>query len=411
MNQNRDPRPVPPVRPLSDLEEALPYDEEFLYHLSRGSEFLIANRVVEAKGELERALVFQPRDAKGQDLLAGVYFRLGVYPRAIELWSELVEIHPDDVALRVNLGLALLKTAQLDESVVHLSRATALDEQHGRAWGYLGLALWRLGRPDRARDAFVRGGQVSMARRMEEMLGIGSPTPTAPSLSVVPPPPEPEPTPARGSIPPVSWERKDAPPSTIDLSMLEGSGERLSVVPPARTAFDRWVPKPNEGEAFGATEGGGLYVAPVNGPVLAARAYLTAGRGAFVAGAEAMVRIDDGERAVLLPKDDQRLFALSLGEDETLYLVERHLAACEARVAREAHTIMLGPAPLAVVQLRGPGTVAFACSRKPIGLPTAGDAVRVMTQALVGWSGRLFPATNERGEGLVLRGEGTVLIA
>ena len=31
----------------SAVEEPLPYDEEFLYHLSRGSEFLIANRVGE----------------------------------------------------------------------------------------------------------------------------------------------------------------------------------------------------------------------------------------------------------------------------------------------------------------------------------------------------------------------------
>ena len=52
-------------------------NEDFLFHLSRGSELLQDNRVHEAKEELERALHLQPRDTQGQDLLAVVYFRLG----------------------------------------------------------------------------------------------------------------------------------------------------------------------------------------------------------------------------------------------------------------------------------------------------------------------------------------------
>ena len=52
--------------------------EDFLFHLYRGSELLQDNRVHEAKEELEQALKLQPRDAKGQDLLAVVYFRLGL---------------------------------------------------------------------------------------------------------------------------------------------------------------------------------------------------------------------------------------------------------------------------------------------------------------------------------------------
>ena len=52
-------------------------NEDFLFHLYRGSELLQDNRVHEAKEELEQALHLQPRDAKGQDLLAVVYFVLG----------------------------------------------------------------------------------------------------------------------------------------------------------------------------------------------------------------------------------------------------------------------------------------------------------------------------------------------
>src|SRR5262245_34016226 len=64
-------------------------NEDFLFHLYRGSELLQDNRVHEAKEELEKAIHLQPRDSKGQDLLAAVYFRLGLYPRAIQIYEQL----------------------------------------------------------------------------------------------------------------------------------------------------------------------------------------------------------------------------------------------------------------------------------------------------------------------------------
>jgi len=150
--------------------EAAPSDDEFIYHLYRGSELLLQDRVVEAKGELERALSMQPQDAKGQDLLAGVYFRLGVYPRAIEIWRRLVDAYPRDATLRVNLSLALLKTGQPQQALDHLHSALQMSPDHDRAWGYLGVVHWRMGQLAEAREAFLRGGQAAMARRMEDII-------------------------------------------------------------------------------------------------------------------------------------------------------------------------------------------------------------------------------------------------
>ena len=83
---------------------ATPEDsEDFLFHLYRGSELLLDNRVHEAKEELEQAMKLQPRDAKGQDLLAIVYFRLGLYPRAIVIYEDLVRLFPDDVSLSIDI--------------------------------------------------------------------------------------------------------------------------------------------------------------------------------------------------------------------------------------------------------------------------------------------------------------------
>src|SRR5688572_20414934 len=173
---------APRMPPDLSIPEVSPVaDEEFLYHLYRGSELLMEDRVVEAKEELERALRVQPQDAKGQDLLAGVYFRLGVYPRAIEIWSSLVVHYTRDATLRVNLALALLKTGQPADALEHLHLALQIQPDHERAWGYLGLVHWRLGRFHDAREAFLRGGQASMARRMEEVLSTSSGSIAAPA--------------------------------------------------------------------------------------------------------------------------------------------------------------------------------------------------------------------------------------
>jgi uncharacterized protein (AIM24 family) len=142
--------------------------EDFLFHLYRGSELLQENRVLEAKEELEFALTMQPSDPKGQDLLGAVYFRLGHYPRAIQIYEALEQGFPDDASVKVNLALAYLKTGQPEAARRTLQDATRINPEHRRAWGYLGLALEKLGEVDQAQIAFQRGGHPMMARRVTE---------------------------------------------------------------------------------------------------------------------------------------------------------------------------------------------------------------------------------------------------
>lgn len=144
--------------------------EDFLYHLYRGSELLQDNCIPQAKEELERALKLQPQDTEGQGLLGVVYFRLGLYPRAIGIYEEIIKACPNEVSPRVNLGLCYLKTGQS-----HLAR-DALEEvikrvpNHLRAWGYLGLTFERLGELAKAEAAFEKAGQPNLARRMQRLL-------------------------------------------------------------------------------------------------------------------------------------------------------------------------------------------------------------------------------------------------
>lgn len=149
--------------------------EDFLFHLYRGSELLQDNRVHEAKEELEQALRLQPRDSKGQDLLAVVYFRLGLYPRAIEIYEELILDFPNDAALAQNLSLCYLKTGQPDKARTLLEHVVLTQPDHLRAWSYLGLVHERLGDYEKARGAFERGQQPGMARRMEDLLASAIP--------------------------------------------------------------------------------------------------------------------------------------------------------------------------------------------------------------------------------------------
>ncbi len=157
------PSSVPEAESTRDVTQ-----EDFLFHLYRGSEFLQENRVLEAKEELEYALTMQPLDPKGQDLLAAVYFRLGLYPRAIEIHEALAVQFPRDVSVKINLALGYLKTGQAMPARKVLEEAVVLNPEHKRAWGYLGLALQKTGEIEQAQAAFERGGHPMMARRLTE---------------------------------------------------------------------------------------------------------------------------------------------------------------------------------------------------------------------------------------------------
>src|ERR1700722_20165872 len=170
------------------LRPSIPYEgvdstreiaqEDFLFHLYRGSELLQENRVLEAKEELEFALTMQPSDPKGQDLLGAVYFRLGLYPRAIQIYENLEAAFSSDASIKVNLALCCLKTGQPEQARRALQDAVRLHPEHKRAWGYLGLALQKLGELEQAQIAFESGGQEMMARRLaERRLRSSMPTP------------------------------------------------------------------------------------------------------------------------------------------------------------------------------------------------------------------------------------------
>ncbi|HYQ27112.1 MAG TPA: tetratricopeptide repeat protein [Polyangiaceae bacterium] len=166
------PAPTSPRRPAPDSEApSANFDgEDFLFHLYRGSELLQDNCVSEAKEELELALRVQPQDIEGQGLLGVVYFRLGLYPRAQEIYRDIIRVRPEEVSPRVNLALCYLKTGQSQLARECLEEVTARVPDHVRAWGYLGLVHERLADFEKARSAFERAGQPHLVRRMAQLI-------------------------------------------------------------------------------------------------------------------------------------------------------------------------------------------------------------------------------------------------
>ncbi len=430
--------------------------DDFLYHLYRGSTLLLQDQVVEAKEELERALALQPQDAKSQDLLAGVYFRLGVYPRAIEIWDRLVAAFPNEATLRVNLALALFKTGQAEQAQRHIHEALRIQPDHERAWGYLGLILWRMGDLPAARDAFLRGGQAAMARRMDEELrgktSVG--TPAAPGEDAL----AAEDRAAMRSAAEEAIERLEGehPHLAVEASKRERrvTGGWRPLEPGSEAVPPRVVPvvggrapgPPTLGEQLSrwslslppevplAVSNAGDLVVQSRGDVFLRLSGLAACRGELrTTAVNRRVRGKDRDEllgardpimhwrgpitALLRPPAGARFICVSLGT-AMLYVREDYLVGFDGRIAFESASLPLAGAPMSLTQLHGEGIVVLQSPSQPVAMAVVdGEEVRVRPDQLLGWTGRLFPNA-QRGTApysahappLAFRGEGAVLL-
>lgn len=421
--------------------------DQFLYHLHRGSELLIEDRVLEAKDALERALERRPQDAKSQDLLAGVYFRLGVYPRAIEIWGRLVEAYPTEPTLRVNLGLSLFKTGQSEKALVPIEEALKLQSDHPRARRYLGMIRWRLGQLREARQAFIDCGEQSMVARIDEALA--SSTGLHPSVS-------PAEADRRAQTRLAAAEKAlraiEAEEGTeaetigaLGASAMSGLGPRPAEMSaasvralknlPLRAATDAWTVTPTETSALRVLQGGELQVqvtdevyARIDGVITVTGQLRTEAVKRQIGGREDLVllgaatpifRWNGPVSALMAPPEGKRLLALRV-EDELFFVREDRLFAFEKGLVFESAQIAIGNEMVQMTQLRGRGlaVILLEVGREPLAVKvTEGQETRVDPRRLVGWVGRLFPSA-PRGTApysaaaprLIFRGAGTLFV-
>jgi uncharacterized protein (AIM24 family) len=458
---------LPPADSTRDVAQ-----EDFLFHLYRGSELLQENRVLEAKEELEFALTMQPLDAKGQDLLGAVYFRLGLYPHAIQIYEALERQFPKDTSIKINLALAYLKTGQAALARRPLQDAVRLQPEHKRAWGYLGLALQKLGELEQAQNAFERGGHALMAKRVTERR----------RQSMPPPPPEPFLSPEAGErvrqMAEVAFLELDA--GELRFALAEagparpGDGPWVALEPgetsAARSlALTRQLPPPNPEAIMSPRIAGDvippLFVGPADRPValLDSGVLLVRTSGddptrAFAGRLDALrvvsgttktrvlhrrsgdadtnevlgglgspvVRISGEGECVLGPRSGHQIVLVPL-EDGLAFVREDRLLGFELRLAYDGGRLALehpderarpSADGVPIVHLRGSGVIALELRGRLASLPRpAGPPLLVRREWVVGWLGQvearsLPPAEAPGGQrGLVgFSGEGTVLV-
>jgi uncharacterized protein (AIM24 family) len=150
----------------SDLAE----NQEFDRALSAGTDSLSHGNPADARLALEKALRYKPRNQRARNLLGLSLFKLGDLAKAEEVYRSLIEDHPADPTLRVNLGLVFLKSNASADAVRCFETALDLSPEHQKAQNYLGLALAQKGELGRAREWFLKAGNDAMADRMDQAL-------------------------------------------------------------------------------------------------------------------------------------------------------------------------------------------------------------------------------------------------
>jgi hypothetical protein len=363
--------------------------------LMRASELLQADQVHDAKQEIEKALRLQPRESRGQALLAMIYYRLGMFPRAVSTYEELIASHPEEIGPRVNLSLCFLKTGQPERARVMLEDVVRAHPGHERAWGYLALAFERLGEPERARVCQERAGQKG---------GGGDST-------------TPEPGPEQLQLDGAEGRSRMstlAAPLTRDktIALDGGPGVRLVDGVVVVGIEEGFAARLDLVRAVKAAPGG-----VVTTPLMR-RARGKEESDALGAQDKPMHLVTGATHLVMQPRNGRRLSVVRLDGD-FVYVREAVLAGFDQALSYENGKLAIGEGQIAtMVRVHGRGHVV-------LDLPNSFNAVEVTSSstllvrrtAVLGWSGRLVPHAPGPGEApsglrdcVVFSGDGGVWI-
>jgi len=454
-----DPRPAD-TRIFDEDDSDLADNQEFDRALGAGTEALAQGNPADARIALEKALRYKPRNQRARNLLGLSLFKVGELTRSEEIYRALIEDHPSDPTLRVNLGLVFLKQNASPDAVRCFETALDLQPNHQKAQNYLGLALAQKGDLARAREYFLRAGNDAMAEKMTEGLqkspiravaegasealaeekpfnsAVDEAPAAAPKKAGDAPagarwmatnPAEPVAPPLGPGLEPAAHVVANAPepsrpPAT---SPAEAATEATSDVPgpvtPSMSQYThaRRLPMPDAkgGFAIGPSE----VLIQVKGEMLTRMDGLVASWGSvtmkpelkrfrgkatdkpFGDGPRRMLRAT-GEGRFVVSREGREFTALELG-DEPAYFREEVLFAFEESILFENGRVPAkGGNDLHLVHLRGSGRLLLVTQGAPQSVDVRrGEAMRIPMDQLVGWHGpliqpRLVPMVEEAPE-------------
>ena len=447
-----DPRSRTAERPIFDEDDSdLADNQEFDRALSAGNELLTQGNPTDARIALEKALRYKPRNQRARNLLGLSLFKLGELARAEEIYRSLIEDHPSDPTLRVNLGLVFLKSGAASDAVRCFETALDLSSDHQKAQNYLGLALAQRGELARAREWFLKSGNDAMAERMSQALSqspirevaqgaeaaLAGEQPFKPAVDEPAPhkkgdtletakPPElvqqmntpplgsrwVASKPAEPAAPPIALAAENTSTGQMIVNAPEPSAP--PAVSPAEAVTESMaqytsssrldVSAVQAGFGIGASE----VVVHVRGEVLTRLDGLVASWGSvtlkpelkrfrgkatdkpFGDGARRMLRAV-GEGRFVIAREGRHFTALELG-DEPAYFREEILFAFEESILFENGRVpSKGGTDLHLVHLRGNGKLLLVTAGVPRSVDVLrGEALRIPMDQLVGWHGPLI---------------------
>lgn len=417
--------------------------------LGRAGDQLKAGDLDGAASTLTDTLRIAPNDPRALNLQALTLFRSQKLDEAREIYLRLVERIPDDIALRLNLGLVELKLEKFTEAAGNLEIVVANDPDDQRAQGYLGLALLRSGEVASASVAFAKAGRGELAQKLASRAQRADATDARnnlrraardgdskldgdqPFLSI-------DSEGIQSGVDLGSWQLRvpgqgaplpgpeGVPAPEPQVSKLEGA------MPVAAFATNRLLRVPIA-EPFAIGEGGFLLVR-VDGQqaTRTANAVVSTGTLAFtplqrrVRGVRSDELFSDGDSSAPMMQVDGKgivVFAPAEGEfavldlaEDIVYVRENELFAFDLGLHWESGRIPGRAAdPVRVVQLRGTGRLVMRTTQRVYTLKTEPESsLFVDARALVGWIGRVVPrfvsANGESTNFIDCSGEGVLLL-
>jgi len=413
---------------------------------------------VEARRCFERAVSLHPTSVVARRALALTFSLAGEWRQALEIWASLSAEHPDDVEARLAMGLALLKVKRFEHARETLESVVRDAPTHRRAWGYLGVALERLGQSEAAERAFLAGRHVSAVERIQRFK-----SPSREHRSTMPP--GEWSSDARPAVPRLSAGARSVftttlrPPSVIPRALGTGFSEPtarppsseeqtltpprvpadmgpqpfLPVVPLLDAALASLLVVPHEprvvGHATGMVLVGLDYGAPSGAGRFAARVDMVHAHAGSLEG----FAIDRGEgpstepfltsnppflrfagrgQLLLAPPSGAHLAPLAMNNDLAFFR-EDVIAGFEERLDADLGLIHFrsGATAMHIVRFRGDGVVVLSLKESFLAIDVRGeDVVTLRADALLGWLGNLVPEPYEGATNLLtFTGEGTLL--
>jgi hypothetical protein len=407
--------------------------EEFLAQIHRSSELMRQDRGEEARTLLTHAFESRTDDPSGQATLGLVYFKLGIYPRALAIYQRLARDYPSEPTLRLNLGLVYLKTGQTDAAARELEATVTLSPGYRKAHGYLGLAYQRLGDYMGAKRSFEKAGVLHLAERMARFAApIEEPTPDVkPACGNLDLAYDSKPEMDNdGFMKGLSGFMSDLPFSLAAPSALKVDGRHArEPVTVAELTLKAKIPEP-KGSRFLISEAGYLLV-DIEDRGISRLKNLHFLSAAHLAYKPLCRRFRGKDCDELFGNDETRLYEITgngrLGfhpennvftavslDGDAAYIREEYLFAMDPSLSYENGKIPSEGSML--IHLSGKGAIALMTPTEPTALEvTPKSGVIVPARDLVGWFGRLLPKKASSApfdpnlDALEIIGEGVVL--